>query len=165
MARNHLLLEDQVEEPVEAPGAKRPESATLGKVGAGISGEAPSLTQTIDSRLKMIQQTVESGSTETTGKAIGRDPERGSTNVGTEEVRRGGGGIMTMFPELESLGRSPGMIAKAIRQGKGPLFTQIREAVKDAMQDELESLQGTGSGPGALRERALGLMRRRLEQP
>jgi hypothetical protein len=143
----------------EVLGREKPSSETLGKVGSAISGEAPSLTSTIDARLHQFADMVESGATESVGKALGREP-RGSANYGTEEVRRGGGGMFEMFPELEDLGRSPSMIAKAIRQGKGPLFTQIREAVKAAMQDELESLRGTGEGPGALRSRALELMRK-----
>ena len=128
-------------------------------MGSGIAGEAKSLTDTINARMQQFADMIESGATERVGKSMGREVERGTTNFGTEEARRGGGGMFEMFPELESLGRSPSMIAKAIRQGKGPLFTQIREAVKGAMQDELGSMRGSGRGPGALRERALGLLR------
>ena len=142
------------------------ESGGAAKTGGALVGEARGLTQMVDARLAEIRDLARSGVTETTGKALGRDP---NANYGTATVRKGGG---LNIPELQRLGVDPAEAAAAIeRKAANPsasnvVYDRIRRAVSEAMQAERESRPGSGPEPLAVKaQRAFESKRRQSSEP
>lgn len=104
---------------------------------------------TVHSYLAGVSDFFRSGVTETIGKVVGRDPERGSANYGTETTRRAGvnskaedPSIKDQFPFLKDIKEAPGLIAKAVERGKGPLFDRLVEATREwVLANEGEDIQ------------------------
>lgn len=131
----------------------------MAKLGANLPKTEPRLlTQLVEARMREIKDIARSGATESTGKALGRETERGSANFDTESVRRGKG-MLADYPELKNIGAQPAAIASAIDKGSGALYDRIRATIADSLSDIVESQKGSAFGFDSSRQALFDQMR------